>query len=261
LKIKNSSLLTPVLKTALFLFFVLTSFWCSGQITISGTVYDITKKTPIEAVSVISTSGKGTMTNSVGRYSINVRETDSIYFSFLNKPTPKYPVTSIANPAGFDISILKKVQELPSVFVKQRNYRMDSLQNRLDYAKIFNYEKPGLKTSMTGIPGSVGVGVDLDELINMFKFRQNKRTLAFQNRLIAQERENYVNHRFTKGLVKKLTGLSSPELERFMAAYKPTYEMTVQLNDLEFGQFIVNAYKFYKQGIRVNKSTLFQPYR
>lgn len=105
----------------------------SQAITVSGTVYDITKKTPFESVSVLSTSGKGTITDSLGRYSITVSEKDSIYFSFLNKPTPKYAIASIPNPGAFDISIMKKVQQLPSVFVKQRNYRMDSLQNRLEY--------------------------------------------------------------------------------------------------------------------------------
>jgi hypothetical protein len=254
---KFSALVKFILQTLTCLLLTLgLSEYTNAQVTISGTVYDITKKTPIEAVSVVSTSGKGTSTDSLGRYSITVRETDSIYFSFLNKPTPKYPVTAIQNPGAFDISIMRKIHELPSVFVKQRNYRLDSIQNRLDYAKIFNYEKPGIKSSMTGIPGSVGVGLDLDEFINMFKFRQNKRTLAFQNRLLEQEKENYINHRFSKILVKKLTGLSSPELENFMTAYRPTYEMSVQLNDLEFGQFIVNAFKYYKQGIRVNKEVL-----
>jgi hypothetical protein len=223
---------------------------------VSGTVYDITKKTPIEAVSVLSTSGKGTVTDSLGHYSIIVKETDSIYFSFLNKPTPKYPVTSIQNTAAFDISILKKIQELPTVFVKQRNYRMDSLQNRVDYMKIFNYQKPGLKSSMITTPGNVGVGLDLAELINMFSFKKNRRTLAFQNRLLQQEKDNYVNYRFNKGLVKKLTGLNAPEIDSFIAEFRPPYEMTLQLNDLELGQFIVEAFKYYKNGVRIDKEFL-----
>lgn len=219
-------------------------------------MYDITKKTPMEAVSVISTSGKGTVTDSAGHYSITVKETDSIYFSFLNKATPKYAVTSIPNTAGFDISILKKIPQLPSVFVKQRNYRMDSLQSRLDYAKIFNYQKPGLRSSMITTPGNVGVGLDLDELINMFSFKKNRRTLTFQNRLLQQEKDNYVNYRFNKGLVKKLTGLNAPEIDSFIAEFHPPYEMTVQLNDLELGQFIVEAFKYYKNGVRINKEFL-----
>ena len=221
------------------------------NITISGTVYDITKKTPIAYVSVLSTSGKGTATDSTGKYSITVKETDSVFFSFLNRATPKYAVSTIRNPEAFDISIMKKVQELPTVFVKQRNYRMDSLQNRLDYQKIFDYKKPGLGTSIN--PG-LAVGLDFDEFINMFKFRKNKRMVAFKNRLLKEEEENYINHRFNKGLVTKLTGLRAPELDSFMAEFRPTLEMTQQFNDLEFGQFIVEAYKYYRSGIKIDRA-------
>lgn len=243
-------------KTFSLICFILSSYLGYSQvITISGTVYDITKKTPIESVSVLSSSGRGTSTDSLGHYSITVNERDSIYFSFLNKPTPKYPVSTIANPSSFDISILKKVQQLPSVFVKQRNYRMDSLQNRLEYEKIFNYQKPGFSTSINSNPGGMaGVGVDLDELINMFKFKKNRRMVAFQQRLVVEEQEKYVSHRFNKALVKKLTGLNAPEIDSFMKEFRPTLDMTIQFNDLEFGQFIIEAFKYYKAGIKINRS-------
>jgi len=236
----------------LLLFVSQTAF--SQLITVSGTVFDITKRTPVEAVSVLSASGKGTMTDSSGRYSLSLNEKDSIYFSYLNKSTPGYSVKDIQNPAAFDISIQRKIKELPGVFVKQRNYRLDSLQNRLDYEKIFDYTKPGIKTSMNSSDVNPVAGLDLDEFINMFKFKKNKRMLAFQRRLEQEEKEKYVNHRFNKGLVKKLTGLNSPQIDSFMVEYRPTYGMTVQFNDLEFGQFIVEAYKYYKSGIKINKT-------
>jgi hypothetical protein len=131
---------------------------------------------------------------------------------------------------------------------------MDSLQNRLDYAKIFDYRKPGFRTSMDPTPGGPGVGLDLDEFINMFKFKKNKRMVAFQRRLETEEKEKYVSHRFNRGLVRKLTGLNSPELDSFMAEFRPTLEMTLQMNDLEFGQYIVEAYKYFKAGIKLNKT-------
>lgn len=224
-----------------------------SQLTITGTVYDITKKTPVEYVSVLSTSGKGTVTDSLGRYSLTLNETDSIYFSFLNKPTSKFAVSSIQNTEAFDISISRKIKELPAVFVKQRNYRLDSIQNRVDYEKAFNYRKPGIRTSMNPSPGSVSVGLDLDEFINIFKFRKNKRALAFQKRLQQDEIEKYISHRFNKGLVRKLTGLTPPAIDSFMAEFRPTYDMAIQFNDLEFGQFIVEAFKYYKAGIKINK--------
>ncbi len=225
----------------------------SQLITVSGTVFDITKRTPVEAVSVLSNSGKGTITDSLGKFSLSLNENDSLYFSFLNKSTPKYSVKDIQNPGAFDISIQRKIKELPGVFVKQKNYRLDSLQNRLDYEKIFDYKKPGLKTSMNSSDVNPVAGLDLDELINVFKFKKNKRMLAFQRRLEQDEKEKYINHRFNKGLIRKLTGLNSPEIDSFMIGYRPSYDMAVQFNDLEFGQFIVEAYKYYKAGIKINK--------
>lgn len=243
----------------LFILLILTLFIspCQSQwTTVSGTVYDITKRNPVEAVSVISTSGKGTMTDSVGKYSLVVKETDSIYFSFLNKETIKYAIKTIPNLAAFDISILKKIGELPLVFVKQRNYRIDSIQNRLDYAKIFNYEKPSIQPLVT----DMGVGMDFDSFLNMFKFRKNKRMASFQRRLLKEEEDRYINHRFNKGLVKRLTGLNAPEIDIFMREFKPTLVMVQQLNDLELGQYVVEAFKYYKAGIKINRSLLDGPF-
>ena len=217
-----------------------------SQTTVSGTVYDITRKTPIEAVSVVSTSGRGTSTDSLGKYTLIVNERDSIYFSYLNKATPKYPILQIPNLNGFDISILTRIQELPNVFVKPRNYLMDSLQNRMNYANVFNYQKPGLRTTSLGSPGSVGVGLDINELINMFRFRKNRSMEAFQRRLINEEQDKYVNHRFNKGFIKKLTGLPAQEIDTFIAHYRPPYDLVTQLNELELGMFIQEAYKIYQ---------------
>lgn len=225
-------------------------------IVVKGSVFDITKKTPIQSVSVLTSHGHGTFTDSMGHYTISVHEDDSIYFSFLNRSTIKYAVTSIPNIEDFNISILTKVQQLPPVFVRNRSYKLDSLKNRQEYEKIFNYKRPGFGTTLNPNPGGVSVGVDLEQLINMFAVKKNKRMLAFQDRLIQQEKEKYIDHRFSKGLVKKLTGLQSPELDSFMTEYRPPLQMVQQFNDLELGQFIVEAYKYYKQGIKINKNAL-----
>ncbi|RXK80597.1 hypothetical protein [Filimonas effusa] len=60
-----------------------------------------------------------------------------------------------------------------SIF-QSSDYKQDSIQNRKDYAKIFNFRKPGLRLSTsppsTYTPGSLTVGLDLEELINAFRF-------------------------------------------------------------------------------------------
>lgn len=199
----------------------------------------------MEAVTVLSTSGRGTTTNNDGHYEIEVGEKDSIWFSYLNKPTMKFPVLKILNPFEFDISIQVNVPVLKEVKIRPRNYRQDSIQNRLDYAKAFNYEKPKIRPTMTGM----GVGFDLDELINMFRFRRNRSMAAFKNRLIEEERDRFVEHRFTKQLVRRLTLADSVSLENFMRVYRPSYLFTKLSSDYEFQEYIKIAYNRFLAGL------------
>lgn len=147
------------------------------------------KTMPLEGVSVMTTSGRGTVTNYNGQYSIEVEQTDSIYFSYLNKPTIRYAISAINVMNNFDIALHTPVTELKEVKVMPRNYKIDSLQNRTDYAKVFNYQKPGLKLATPSVGGAVGL--DLDELINVFRFKRNKSMLSFQRRLVEEEQDKY----------------------------------------------------------------------
>ncbi len=220
----------------------------SQFVTVSGTVYDVSARNPIEAVTVRSTSGRGTITDSLGRYSFTVRSKDSIWFSLLNRNTMKYAVDTIGDLSNFDISIHLKAVELPAVTVRTRDYRLDSIQNRKDYQKYFDFKRPGIKLSSdnTYNPGGATVGLDLDELINIFRFRRNRNLIFLQNRLIQQEQDKYINYRFTKLLVRKITKLQAPEIDSFMRRYRPSYELLQQFNDLELGYYIEQHFKEYR---------------
>ncbi|HRP54696.1 carboxypeptidase-like regulatory domain-containing protein [Agriterribacter sp.] len=213
---------------------------------IQGTVYDITQKIPLPGVSVLTASGSGTQTDSMGFYRIRVTSADSVWFSYLGKATPQYPVKTIQNPAAFDISIQISAIELPGVTVRKPNYRFDSLQNRREYERVFNYRRPGLRVS-TLSPGSVGAGagVDINELINVFRFRRNRNMKFLHRWLIKEEQEKYIDYRYSKLFVRKLTGLESPELDGFMRYYRPQYEYVVMLNDAELGLYILECFKEY----------------
>lgn len=215
-----------------------------SQVTVSGRVYDITQHSPLAAVSVMSNSGVGTVTDVEGNYSIAVPLYDSIWFSYLGKPTPKYAVQSIPNRQSFEVALHVSVTELRQVTVRMHNYKLDSIQNREEYAKIFNYRKPGIGSSIT--PGG-GVGLDLDEFINMFRFRRNRNMLAFQQRLEREELDRYIDHRFSRALVIKLTKLHGPDLDTFMKRYRPPLFLVENATEYEFQLYIKNSYeKFHR---------------
>lgn len=215
---------------------------------IRGMVYDSSRNYPLEAVSVLSTSGTGAITNSDGYYEIEVMEQDSIWFSYLNKPTIKFPVLKIATPLAFDISLLVNVPTLKEVKIRPKNYKLDSIQNRIDYAKIFNYEKPKIKT-VTPQYG-VASGFDLDEIINMFRFKRNRSIASFQNRLLLQEQDKFIDFRFSKALVRRLTLLAGNESDSFMQLYRPSYMFTKFAGDYDFQLYIKESFSRFKKGLR-----------
>ena len=231
----------------MLLFIFIKSTPVTGQYKIRGTVYDSTRTYPVELVTVLSTSGRGTVTNSNGEYEIEVSEKDSIWFSYLNKPTVKFPVLKILNPLRFDISLQINVPILKEVKIRPRNYRQDSLQNREDYAKIFNYRKPGL-SAVTPQYGAAA-GFDVNEIINVFRFKRNRALQSFQNRLLLQEQEKFIDHRFNKGLVRRLTLLTDQALDSFMQIYRPTYEFALLTADYEFQKWIKDSGERFKKGL------------
>jgi hypothetical protein len=217
---------------------------CSAQYKVKGTVYDTSRIYRIEAVTVMSTNGKMTMTDSLGRYEIGVGDKDSIWFSYLGKPTPKYPVLKMADISQFDIALRLKSDVMKEVIVRNRSYRQDSIQNRRDYAKIFDFHRPTVG-SMTSI-GPTGAGIDLDELIRVFQFRKNKSMEKFRERLEEQEREKFIDHRFNKALVKRLTDLDGSNLDVFMLRYRPTYIFTLTATEYDFQLYIKKCFELFQ---------------
>ncbi len=195
---------------------------------------------------MLTTSGAGTISDSTGRYTIIVNENDSIWFSYLDKPTPKYPIKSILNIQNFEISLHVNVTELKQVQVMPRNYRQDSIQNRLDYAKAFNFQKPGIGSSM-GTGMNPTVGLDLDEFINMFKFRKNRRMLAFQERLLQEEEDRFIDYRFNRALIIKLTKLHGEDLNDFILHYRPTAEFIRTSTEYELQDYIKKSYSHFER--------------
>lgn len=224
-------------KSAIVLILAISSKMSIGQVLIHGTVYDRSQFFALPGVSVMGTSGAGTATDSMGNYHIRLPAGDSIYFSYQGKFTGKFPVKDIDPDIPLNMSLQVTIDSLPQVVVRPRAYRADSLENRREYEKIFNYGGPDyLQSTSTPRGGGVGLGFDFDML---FEGRRNRRMLAFQRRLVEEEQDKYVDHRFNKSLVKRITDLQPPALDTFMRWYRPSYELIQNCeNDYEYYRYI-----------------------
>jgi hypothetical protein len=215
----------------------------SAQYVVKGTVFDSSHRYRIEAVTVVSTGGRMTMTDSLGRYQIAVGEKDSIWFSYLGKPTPKYPVLKMVDVTQFDLALRLKSDVMKEVIVRNRSYRQDSIQNRKDYAKVFDFHRPNV-ASLTSI-GPTGAAIDLDELIRVFQFRKNKSMEKFKERLEEQERQKFIDHRFNKALVRRLTNLDGSNLDVFMLRFLPSYAFTLTASEYDFQMYIKRCFELF----------------
>lgn len=226
------------------MFFACIAGVVSAQYKVKGTVYDTSRLYRIEAVTVLSTGGKITMTDSMGRYAIDVAEKDSIWFSYLGKPTPKYPVLKMQDVNQFDIALQLKSDVMQEVKIRSRSYTQDSIQNRRDYAKVFNFRRPNV-ASMTTI-GPMGAAIDVDELIRVFQFKKNRSMEKFRERLEEQEREKFIDHRYNRALVRRLTSLDGSDLDVFMLRYRPSYSYALTATEYDFQLYIKKCYELFR---------------
>lgn len=224
-----------------------------GQISISGAVYDSSKLYAVPDVYVYSTSGARAITDSTGNYQINAGQNDSISFFYNGKSTIKFPVKSMVNYTAFDISLRVKVKHkykvLNPVTVFTNSYLKDSMENRDEYAQVFGNQKAGFRSTYE--PGGAA-GVDVDALIGMFQFRKNKQRLAFQNRLLDQEEDSYIDYRFSARTITRVTSLKGDDLIKYRKLYRPSYFFVVNSTLTQFYEYILQtSYTFKKdEGIK-----------
>lgn len=235
----------------LYLFAILQVYGTNivAQITVSGNVYDSSKLYAVPEVSVYSTGGATAISDSIGFYQIKVSANDSLSFYYQGKSTVKFPVREIKNYSDFDISLRvqarQKYKLLNPVTVFLNSYQQDSIENRGNYSNIFGNEKPGIHSTYD--PGGAA-GLDLDALIGMFQFRKNKQNLAFKQRLIEQEQDQYIDYRFSSKTITRITGLTGDSLQVYKKVYRPNYYFVTSSTTAEFYSYILNtSYAFRKR--------------
>jgi len=127
---------------------------------------------------------------------------------FIWKNTQKYNLDTIEDKRNFNIMIHVNGIDLPEVRVRNNNYRLDSIQNRYDYAKYFNYQPPGLKlannSTLINPSGGLSIGFDLVEMINMFRFKRNRNLGFLQKDLFLKSKRNTSTIVLPNDLSKKL---------------------------------------------------------
>jgi len=134
------------------------------------------------------------------------------------------------------------IDTLAPVSAAPKSQLEDSTKSRVGYKKTLSAETANLQ-QVKSQRREIGSGLDMDLLLGV---KANFRTQSLQDRLEQEEQSNYVDHRFTKALVQKITRLEPPALDNFMRLYRPSYQFIQTFTtDYELYQYIINSSKAF----------------
>ncbi|WP_188315816.1 carboxypeptidase-like regulatory domain-containing protein [Chitinophaga agrisoli] len=212
-----------------------------GQVKLTGMVVDADTKTGLPAATIINKRTQaGTITSESGRFYIEAAPGDTIEFSMLSYY--KKEIVTPVETTSFNIYLPKRIFGLQEVNVKGRNYHLDSLANREEYGKYFNYKKPGALDVLKTLPAN-----PVTALSYLVPSKARKRKEHFHEQLDYWEKENYIDYRYSAELVGRMTKLESPELDSFMLHYRPGYQFLQNATDYDLMLYIKQSFQTYQQ--------------
>lgn len=225
----------------LILLLLFPGFHASAQL-VQGRVTDAGNGMPLIAVSVINMrTQNAATTNEYGLYSIEGVEGDKIVFTYVGYKTTeriKPPTVTIAN---INVALEPSSTQLKELIIKsdrRTQYQIDSAERKVIYRTPLNRRPPSPFNS----PVSA-----IAELFN----KKARMAYEFQQTFANDEMNRFIDTRYTKEMVKKLTGISDDSLGFFMYEYPMPYEFARNASDLEIKMWVRDSYKAWVKGGRI----------
>ncbi len=136
-----------------------------------------------------------------------------------------------------------------------RDFRKDSISNRIAYAKQFNYTGPKVMDIFTGNPDKQPGELLSINLLTLVEVLTKKSTAEykFNKILVRDEQAEYADRKFNRGNTSRITGLKGDTLSAFLINYRPSYQLAKQATDYDMEIYIRKCFKeFMKEGVAVS---------
>ncbi|RZL50911.1 MAG: hypothetical protein EOP00_01915 [Pedobacter sp.] len=243
------------MKRLLTILFLLFSLSLSAQ-NLNGLVIDENTKLPIENVQVI-TKTSIVLTNDVGKFSlVNIALGEKISFRIIGYETIELIVKKEILGVNVNIKLHTKTIDLRAVNIRaQRNYKMDSLALRKEYASVFAYKGPKFTDMFVKVdpsyrspfaninPNSTASILKFNALSAFSFFNKKKNTTSRMKELLLEDEGlKYVDRIFSEEKISSLTKLQGDSLQTFIRRYRPTYLMVKKMTEYEIIGYINRSY-------------------
>lgn len=224
----------------------LLAFQGNAQQFLTGKVYKANTSEHLISVSIHNiTQQRYDLSEEDGSYRIQAAPGDHISFSSVGFKADTVTITASMLTAAYPVYLDVRAQTLQTVRVGQfSNYQLDSMDRRKEYGWV--YEHGNTPRMAKDRQGADGVGVTL----NIFRNTSSaaKQRIRLEKRLEKEEEEYYVDSRYNKDYVAKITKLKGDSLVEFMRRYRPSYDYCRKAANVDILVYISDSYKLYMKG-------------
>ncbi len=216
----------------------------SAQKFLTGRIFSKNGEDTLKSVSIHNiTEQRYDLSDEDGSYRIQVMAGDHVSFSSVGYKADTVTITESMLTNTYQISLAVRPQSLQSVSVVYSNYQLDSMDRRKEYAWVYdNGNTPRFEHQRAGD----GVGVEMNIFRNAGKPERQREKL--QKRLSKEEQDYYVNFRYSKEYVTKITHFQGDSLIQFMKKYRPSYDYCRKAAPVDILVYINDCFKLYMKG-------------
>jgi len=185
-----------------------------------GYLRDSVTHKPVVLASVSNTnSDQIVMTGNTGRFKLIIKENEILAFAAVGYHFDTIRVTKqLLLNDSIEIFASPLAHDLGNVTVYSKGmsaYQMDSMERRNELLQdMVSYKKPTFALANSG----AGLGISIDRFSKHEKSK--RRALDFFDK---NEREAYINYRYSQQIVSETTGFKEEQLRNFMQQSRPQY--------------------------------------
>jgi hypothetical protein len=222
---------------------LLISFSGSAQTFLTGKVRKKESTEIIVSVSIQNhTQRKYDLSDEGGNYRIPAREGDLLTFSSVGFITDTLVVTPVMLAGDCPVFLVTRIVALPSFQVGSlSNYQLDSMARREEYKWIYDHANAQrVEKERKGD----GVGLSLDLFRNASREDRDREKL--KKRILKEEEQHYIDYRYSREYISRLTHLKGDSLQKFMEEYRPSYDFARKAATVDILIFINDSYKQFR---------------
>jgi hypothetical protein len=227
--------------------FILSSFNGWAQQFLTGKVRKQASTEILVSVSIYNTTlQKHDLSEENGSYRLQATPGDRVIFSHVGYQPDTLIITTDMLSGDYPVNMEPKAQTLQAVRVGElSNYQLDSMARRQEYSWIYDHgEQKLVERERKGD----GVGVNL--AIFRHSSSIDKQREGLKKRLLREEQDDYIDYRYSRDYVAKLTHLQGDSLFRFMRDFRPTYDYCRKAATVDILVFINDSFKKFMKGER-----------